>query len=125
VATLGYLVVGKVVVHTLEDAWKDNQRGVSCIPAGTYKCIPHGWEPDSTVRFKRVWEVTNVPGRSAILFGHPGNSDADTKGCILPGLGNASGVLTSSVSAAELLRKVIGCNPFTLTIIDAGKISVA
>jgi hypothetical protein len=115
IATLGVLKAGRCLLYTLEDSWRDNRKGVSCIPAGTYKCIPHGWEPESPVKMKQTWEITDVPGRSAILI-HAGNRDTDTEGCVLVGLGVCSGVLASSVAALDVLRKMIGPNPFTLTI---------
>lgn len=64
---------------TCEEPWKGNAPQVSCIPAGTYECVPH-----DTERFPDVWEVTGVPGRSAILI-HSGNTIKDTHGCILVG----------------------------------------
>ncbi|TPM41426.1 DUF5675 family protein [Mesorhizobium sp. B2-3-4] len=123
-ATLGVFRAGKRVVYTLEDSWRDNQPKVSCIPAGTYHCVPHGWEPNSPVKRKRTWEITGVPGRSAVLI-HAGNRPADTEGCILVGLGVFSGALTSSADALGVLRAIIGANPFTLTIRSLDDISVA
>lgn len=121
---LGVLKAGSLLLYTLEDRWCDNQHGVSCIPDGAYRCIPHGWEANSPVRMKRTWEITNVPGRSAILV-HAGNRDTDTEGCVLVGMGVYNGVLTSSVTAMEELRELIGANPFTLTIKTADDISLA
>lgn len=64
---------------TLEEEDKNNSRGISCIPAGSYICKritrPSG---------QLTYEVQNVPGRSAILI-HPGNTEKDTEGCILIG----------------------------------------
>lgn len=64
---------------TCEDPWNDNQVNISCIPAGTYECIP----VDSP-RFGPTYEVQDVEGRSLIRF-HAGNSILDTEGCILLG----------------------------------------
>lgn len=87
------------------------------IPAGTYHCIPHGWEPGNPNGFEktRVWEVTNVPRRTAILF-HEGNTDVDTRGCILVGRGVMQNRLMNSVDALNLLRSAIGANGFDLQI---------
>lgn len=68
-------------LHTAEDDWRGNARGVSCIPAGVYVLARtiyyrHGYE---------TFEVTDVPGRSRILI-HPGNTEEDTDGCILVGM---------------------------------------
>src|ERR1051326_7846899 len=64
---------------TLEQPWMGNAPGQSCIPAGTYICRP--WKG---VKFPDTYEVTNVPGRLAILF-HWGNTVRDTEGCIVLG----------------------------------------
>lgn len=75
-----------LVLHTMEDDWKDNQKGQSCIPTGTYlmrRTIyhKHGYE---------TFEVTGVPNRSRILI-HPANTEEDVEGCI--GVGLRRGVL--------------------------------
>lgn len=65
---------------TAELPWKNNDPDISCIPTGTYTCIPH-----NSPSHPNTWEVTNVPGRSAILL-HEGNFPSpDSKGCILVG----------------------------------------
>jgi hypothetical protein len=69
------------VLCTAEEEDRDNARGVSCIPAGTYPVR-------RTTYFKHdfpTYEVCDVPGRSRILF-HPGNTEEDSQGCILLGL---------------------------------------
>jgi len=118
-AMLGILHVPHmpVPIHTLEDKWVGNEKMVSCIPAGTYTCKPY-----SSAKFPKVWEVTNVKDRSAILF-HAGNTHADTHGCILLGTGvtidGRSAALTQSLKALQSLRDHIGSgNGFTLEIVD-------
>jgi len=87
--TVGALKNGETIIcHTLELAWRNNMRRVSCIPEGRYELVPN---PNPKTRFPGSWLVRNVPNRSAILF-HPGNDasledgneDVDTMGCILP-----------------------------------------
>ena len=68
----------KPLCLTLEDPWRLNEKGKSCIPPGVWKAVPY-----DAPTYGETWEV-QVPGRSAILF-HPGNSEADTQGCILLG----------------------------------------
>jgi hypothetical protein len=101
---------------TLEDLPNGNKPGISCIPAGDYKCRQHGWNGEP-VKFTKVWEVTNVPGRSAILF-HSGNTDADTRGCILVGMGAMQGKLVSSREAIVQMRWLIGNHGFDLQVRD-------
>lgn len=86
------------------------------IPAGVYTCKPY-----SSDKFKDVFEVTNVPGRTAILF-HVGNFSEDTEGCILLGLESGTAYNNSNVGvfnsgkALELLRKLRPKLEFTLEI---------
>lgn len=116
--TRGTLTVENVQhepIYTLENpkrATKDD----SCIPAGEYTCIPH-----TGLHYKDVYEVTNVPGRSAILI-HNGNTEKDTLGCILIGnklgaVNNEPAVLESKV-CLERFRNLIGKEKFKLIIED-------
>ncbi|MGG7581694.1 DUF5675 family protein [Rhizobium sp. Nf11,1] len=118
-ATIGVLSGLSHTLYTLEEAWRENQPKISSIPAGTYQCVPHGWEPGATVSKPKVWQLQNVPGRSAILI-HVGNTTKDTEGCILAGMGMMVTQTLSSISdsriAIDLMRKEIGANPFLLTI---------
>ena len=68
---------------TLELAWKNNQRKVSCIPKGTYTCVSR-----TSPKYGRHFHVTNVPNRDLILI-HHGNFHTDILGCILIGKGRA------------------------------------
>lgn len=81
--TLGFMQLGtEKLCSTLELPWKENKRGISCIPEGVYTMVKRAGHE------KRPYEhfhVTNVPGRSLILV-HPGTFVTHTKGCILPGL---------------------------------------
>ena len=94
---------GKVLCHTLEDRWRDNEPRVSCIPKGRYLCVPH-----NGAKWKNVWEITRVPNRSAILI-HSGNTEFNTVGCVL--VGTAVGKidtkygLVGSRDALDKLRK--------------------
>lgn len=94
---------------TLEEPWKDNEPRVSCIPEGSYQCRRH-----NGAKFSNVWEITNVPGRSAILI-HAGNTLADTSGCVLVGMGFDAGGLTQSRAALVKLRGMLP-DTFTLEI---------
>lgn len=112
--TFGVLSIeGKPICVTCEDPWSGNRPNVSCIPPGHYIA-----QSFSGARFKRTWEVLNVPERTAILF-HHGNTTDDTRGCILPGLafGKLHGkpAVMSSLQAMELLRGLLP-GEFELTI---------
>jgi len=73
---------------TLELAWNDNQRNVSCIPEGFYDVVPR-----QSPKYGNHLHVTDVPNRSLILI-HWGNyagsknprtGRSDIRGCILVG----------------------------------------
>jgi len=114
--TFGILFHGQVpLCNTLEEPWKDNHRNISCIPEGTYKCVPH-----NSQRFSNVWRLKDVPGRSGILI-HAGNVIDDIEGCILvgEGIGAIGGfpALLDSRAALEVLRDYLP-RKFTLEIIN-------
>lgn len=116
-ATLGVMTInGQFYCLTLERPWLDNMRQLSCIPAGTYRCVPY-----SSKKYKDVWEVTGVIGRSKILI-HAGNKVDDTMGCILVGYDASKAhenYIGNSTAALNGLRKIIGIsNSFTLVVRD-------
>lgn len=105
-------------MYTLEEAWKDNARGKSCVPGGQYMVNPHNWNNDGH-RLERVWCLQDVPGRDGICM-HSANTIDEIEGCIAPGfsigrLRDKPAVL-SSKSAIEVLRHLIGNASFLLTI---------
>ena len=73
---------------SVERKWQQNQRGISCIPEGTYECKRCRTSPDydfkDSPKFGDTFQVMDVPDRSNILF-HKGNIDDDTHGCIIVG----------------------------------------
>ncbi len=120
---LGVLRADDHVLVTLERPWLNNEPNISCIYPGQYECryLPRS----GSGKYRRVWHLQDVPGRSGILI-HHGNLVRHTRGCILVGLrhgylGGERAVLSSKSAMAELLD-VIGTNDFTLTIggSDAG-----
>jgi hypothetical protein len=72
-----HVVGGAPFAVTLELPWEENRRRESKIPDGHYRCARV-----HSPKFGDTFEVTGVPGRSAILF-HRGNYLRDTEGCIL------------------------------------------
>lgn len=117
-ATLGTLYLGAEKYAILEPPWKDNRTNVSCIPQGVYQC--DFLARSGSGKYKRVWWLRAVPGRTAILI-HAGNYPRHTWGCLLIGgrhgtVNNTPAVL-SSRAALRRLRDQIGRNPFELTII--------
>jgi hypothetical protein len=64
---------------TLELPWKDNQRKISCIPAGRYKVVPR-----FSQRFNNHLHILDVPERTFILI-HEANFVHQLEGCIAVG----------------------------------------
>lgn len=120
----GLYIEGKFFCFTGELPWRDNQQNVSCIPCGQYVCR-HVKSP----RFGRVFEVTNVKGRSHVLI-HAANFcgdknkgfKSDLLGCIALGtklgrLNKQKVVLASRLALSKFHRKMAR-KPFLLTIIE-------
>jgi len=116
-ATIGILTVfGEMhsPIFTLENPLRETLED-SRIPDGDYECSPY-----SSEKHKDVYLIKNVPERSSILF-HHGNTEADTRGCIILGLiaSTANGVprVDASKVAIEKFRQLIGNDDFILTIV--------
>lgn len=110
---------------SLELPWKENQKGISCIPAGIYTV-----KLRKSPKFGLVYHIQNVPNRSYVLI-HSGNYAGDTtkgykshvEGCILLGkrvgiLDKQKAVLLSKPAIREFMDSLQG-NSFELEIIDA------
>lgn len=115
--TFGVIIDGdKPFALTLENKWLNNQRNISCIPEGRYICRRY-----SSAKYPDTFEVTNVPGRSHILF-HTGNTNEDTAGCILVAeqfgeLNKAIAILASKPGFREFMERLIDVDVFELIII--------
>jgi len=109
--------------RTLELPWRDNQRSISCIPAGEY-IVRIRQSP----KYGKIYWVTNVPDRNWILI-HSGNVAGDVKkgfrthvqGCILLGkkhgyLYDQRAVLTSRPTVKSFMR-TMNYESFKLTIV--------
>lgn len=116
--------------HMIELPWRNNTPNMSCIPTGVYDVVPF-----ESPRFGRVWEVTNVEGRTYILI-HPGNFAgdrdkglwSDLRGCLAPGrargplmakTGKKQQAVRLSRPALSDLMRFHGWEPFTLEIKEA------
>lgn len=117
VQTIGTLTYKDFKCDTLELAWKDNQKNISCIPKGLYT-VKQSFSPKF---MKNVYQVQNVFNRSGILL-HKGNFFFDIQGCILLGSGfsdiNKDGqmdVLNSTVIVSKF-ESIMQGKSFTLII---------
>lgn len=89
--------------QSLELGWLNNQRNISCIPAGKYE-LKLEWSP----RFQKdLWEIYGVPNRSECKF-HAANYVSQLNGCIALGRTrgdiNADGILDVTSSRATMRK---------------------
>jgi hypothetical protein len=106
VSTIGELFLnGERMCDTLELPYKDNQRSISCIPAGEYK-VRLRYPRESATRDYLHLLVEDVKDRSYILF-HRGNYASDSRGCILVGMTSKQDFVGNSTLALDLLLKEI------------------
>lgn len=105
-STIGRLFVnGEFECYTLEDCARapgTKLPGATCIPEGNYSLIMNY----SRRLKKRLPQLLAVPGFEGIRI-HPGNTDADTEGCILVGQTRAEDFVGKSRAAfGKLLTRL-------------------
>lgn len=108
-ATLGKLYIdGGLACYTLEDTDRRLEDGGEKIPGQT--AIPRGTYPvtiTQSARFGKLLPLlANVPGFAGIRI-HPGNTAADTEGCILVGTTRAENSIGNSRAAFGRLYELI------------------
>lgn len=99
--TLGKLYIGQqFICYTLEDKVRDEKiKGMTAIPHGLYEVII-----TFSNRFQRDLPLLlNVPNYEGVRI-HPGNTAADTEGCILPGLTRTLSAVYESKKAMEKIQ---------------------
>lgn len=80
-ATIGFLQYKDFKCCTLELPWEDNNKDVSCIPAGIYDAVKY-----DSPKHGEVLLLLDVHGRDMIEI-HSGNYTRQILGCILVGDG--------------------------------------
>lgn len=113
----GTLLIAGTRFDILERPWAGNRRNESCIPSGTYAAS--FLERSSSGKYRDVFWLRQVPGRSAILI-HNGNTADHSRGCLIIGkrrgiLAGKPAVLNSRTALGELAA-LTGHKDFTLTI---------
>jgi len=102
-------------LYSIEKPWQENQKNISCIPEGRYRCKRY-----ESNTFSNTFKVVNVCGRSHILF-HIGNKVSDVKGCIALGkywdiLDNELYVRDSKIAFGEFMEALKEVEEFQLII---------
>jgi len=123
--TAGRIFYGDFQCETLELPWRENKRGISCIPAGDYHT-----EIRMSPKYGPIYWLKDVPERTFILI-HWGNWAGDkskgyksnVNGCILLGkqrglLGNQIAVLNSRITVKRFMHEMNKA-PFTLRILES------
>ena len=103
---------------TPEPPWRNNEKQVSCIPAGVYKVIPR-----KSPKYGNHYHVQDVLLRDYILI-HFGNYAKDSTGCILVGkrFSDINGDGQIDITSSKVtLEKLLHFAPegFTMEIIKA------
>lgn len=113
IGRFGTLSVAGEKFPTVEQAWRNNQREVSCVPLGTYKLVPFTSE-----KYGDTWAMENEDlqvavhekdgMRFACLFVHKGNWPSNFKGCIGAGerlkyFGGELGVTNTVITTEHIL----------------------
>lgn len=87
---------------TPEEIKKIKIHGQTAIPSGRYEI-----RVTLSARFRRQLPILlNVPGYAGVRI-HPGNTDANTEGCLLPGKNDRVGQVSNSRATMAALQKQI------------------
>lgn len=116
-STVGELFVDGVwECFVLEDRYRPapeaKVKGATCIPLGRYEVVI-----TESPKFKRELPLLlKVPGFEGVRI-HPGNTPADTEGCLLPGrVRHGESVLESRVAFGALFAKLQRPGPHWLNV---------
>lgn len=97
-------VNGTQICYTLEEAWRDNKKGHSCVGLGNYTAFLRY----NSSKSKREWcfQLHDANGRSAIQI-HIGNQPSHTEGCILVGNSYSENFVGDSTNAYQKLQDFV------------------
>lgn len=114
--TLGQLdVPGLPMLSTIEQPWKNNLKGHSCVPVGTYRLIPHNsphhphtWALDNPALNVHAEPSDKWPDARTDCLIHPANWAWQLLGCIAPGLSHTLSPRGMMVRQSQLtFRKIV------------------
>jgi len=101
---------GTRICYTLEEAWRNNQKGHSCVGLGTYGAFLRY----TSAKKNREWcfQLNDANGRTAIQM-HIGNKPSHTEGCILVGKTHSQDFVGSSTDAYQQVQDFVFGPGFT------------
>lgn len=101
---------GTRICYTLEEAWRDNQKGHSCVGLGTYSAFLRY----TSTKTNREWcfQLNDANGRTAIQM-HIGNKPSHTEGCILVGQSHSTDFVGASTKAYQQIQDFVFGAGFT------------
>jgi peptidoglycan hydrolase-like protein with peptidoglycan-binding domain len=101
---------GTRICYTLEEAWRDNQKGHSCVGLGTYSAFLRY----TSNKTNREWcfQLNDANGRTAIQM-HIGNKPSHTEGCILVGQSHSTDFVSNSTQAYQQVQDFVFGAGFT------------
>lgn len=101
---------GTRICYTLEEAWRDNQKGHSYVDLGVYS----GFLRYTSAKTNREWcfQLNDANGRTAIQM-HIGNKPSHTEGCILVGQTQSTDFVGNSTQAYQQVQDLVFGAGFT------------
>lgn len=118
-SVIGTLSVnGTQICYTLEEAWRNNRKGHSCVSLGTYGAFIRY----TSSKAKREWcfQLNDANGRTAIQI-HIGNKPSHTEGCVLVGTSYSENMVGNSTVAYQKLQDFVFGPGFTRAEIRKAK----
>ena len=113
----------ELICHTIEKPWKQNQKGISCVPAGLYDLLPRV-SPSAGETYYLSNPKLNVTlndesGRTYIQI-DVANKQSQLEGCIGVGVDfdvwDCEQVVTKSAETRDILMQILNKEKHTLEI---------
>jgi hypothetical protein len=103
-------------LYTLEQAWRNNEAFVSCIPDGSYLLEPWVSPTHGECYILSGGTVGKTTGVRTYILIHAANKVRELQGCIALGLGQRGDNLTNSATAIRLFMQEMAGQPAMLFI---------
>lgn len=115
---------GSKVCVLVERADNNNQPGISCIPEGTYRWLPHvspKFGNCYALEAKTLGVTVNGPSLRTHILTHKANRPDELEGCLAPGVAfgaiGSDWAVVNSTAAFNALMAELGGEEHSLTIV--------